>query len=389
MGSVKSRTRIVSRTDKRGRTRDVEVTVWRARYRDTAGQEHARHFDRKTDAEQWLARATAALVTGTHVAPRDARITVEQWCDSWVAGYAARDSTIRQAKVHLARITAAFGATPLSGVRPSMVKAWTVRLKAEGLEESYVYALHARLAQVMSDAVHDGLLARNPCSRRTAPPMGEQRAFVATTEQVWALYEATAARHRAAVLLGALVGLRLAEACGLRVTDVDFMRGIVHPTVQYPELELKTAMSRTAVPIPDDLALDLAAHVKAHPSPWVLSNEDGEQLGPWALQRAYRAARAKVPGLPGDFRFQDLRHYFASLLISEGADVKVVQARLRHASAKTTLDVYGHLWPDSDDSTRAAVATVMASRPGMPRGAAGGGGTATGGRGDGSLRPPG
>ncbi len=33
-----------------------------------------------------------------------------------------------------------------------------------------------------------------------------------------------------------------------------------------------------------------------------------------------------------------LRHYYASLLISSGADVKVVQARLRHASAKTTLD---------------------------------------------------
>ena len=42
---------------------------------------------------------------------------------------------------------------------------------------------------------------------------------------------------------------------------------------------------------------------------------------------------------------------FASLLIASGADVKVVQAWLLHASAKTTLDTYGHLWPDSDDST--------------------------------------
>ena len=75
-----------------------------------------------------------------------------------------------------------------------------------------------------------------------------------------------------------------------------------------------------------------------------------------------RAARAKVPGLAGNFRYQDLRHYFASLLIASGSDVKVVQARLRHASAKTTLDTYSHLWPDSDDSTRAAVDAVMAVR---------------------------
>lgn len=58
------------------------------------------------------------------------------------------------------------------------------------------------------------------------------------------------------------------------------------------------------------------------------------------------------------FRFHDLRHYFASLLIASGLDVKVVQARLRHASAKTTLDTYGHLWRDRDDSSRAAVAAV-------------------------------
>jgi integrase len=57
-----------------------------------------------------------------------------------------------------------------------------------------------------------------------------------------------------------------------------------------------------------------------------------------------------------------LRHYFASLLIASGADGKAVQARLRHASAKTTLDCYGHLWPDRDESTRAAVDAVLAAR---------------------------
>jgi integrase len=68
-----------------------------------------------------------------------------------------------------------------------------------------------------------------------------------------------------------------------------------------------------------------------------------------------RDARDGIDGLPGGFRFRDLRHYFASLLIASGLDVKTVQARLRHASAKTTLDIYGHLWPDTDESSRAAV----------------------------------
>ena len=53
------------------------------------------------------------------------------------------------------------------------------------------------------------------------------------------------------------------------------------------------------------------------------------------------AAHDKVIRLPEAFGFHDLRHYLALLLISSGADIKTVQARMRHASARTTLDTYG------------------------------------------------
>ena len=132
--------------------------------------------------------------------------------------------------------------------------------------------------------------------------------------------------------------------------------------VQYPAAPLKTDTSRTAIPVPEDLTLALAAQVAQWPSPWLLTNEYESQLGPWQLERAVRTARTYVEGLPDGFRFHDLRHYLASLLIAGGADVKVVQARLRHASAKTTLDTYGHLWPDADESTRAVVAGVLTAR---------------------------
>jgi integrase len=54
-----------------------------------------------------------------------------------------------------------------------------------------------------------------------------------------------------------------------------------------------------------------------------------------------------------------LRHYYASLLIRHGESVKVVQARLGHASAAETLDTYSHLWPDSDDRTRDAIDALL------------------------------
>jgi integrase len=336
---------------------------WYARYRDPTGKQRSKTFDRKVDADAFLQDSYAAMWKGAYITPEAAHTTVAEWCATWLEGYGSRRiSTVRQAEVHLARIVAAFGTMQLAAVRPSHVKAWTALLRAEGLADSYVYALHARLAQLMSDAVHDGILLRSPCSRRTSPPAGKQRAYVATTAQVWALHDAMPDHLRAAVLVGAFAGLRVGETCGLRVADINFMRGVITPAVQYPAEPLKNEISETAIPIPQALAAELSAHVARWPAETLLTDRWGHQLGPWTLERAFRVACDKVPDLPVGFRYHDLRHYLASLLIADGADVKVVQARMRHASSKTTFDTYAHLWPDKDDSTRATISAVMAAR---------------------------
>ena len=351
-----------------------EAKRWLAVWISPDGRERTRAFAKKVDADRYGAAQEVDASRGTYIDPKTARTTVEQWCDTWIAGYATRrKSTVRQARTHVAQIKAEFGPMALSAVRPSQVRSWTARLRAEGLADSYVYALHSRLSQIMADAVRDGIIMQNPCSRWTSPGTGKQRAYVATTEQVWALYEAMRERYAVSILLGAFVGLRIAEACGLRVDDVDFMRGIVYPRFQFPAEPLKTETSRTPVPISRMLATEyLAPHVERWPAETVLTADpDGGQLEPWRLERAFRTARKRVDGLPAGFRFQDLRHYFASLLIASGADVKVVQARVRHASAKTTLDTYGHLWPDKDESTREAVDAVLSARTELGRNAEG------------------
>lgn len=70
---------------------------WRARYRDESGKEHARHFGRKVDAQHWLDEQTSRLLMGTHVAPKHAKITVGQWCDTWLDGYRAQPRLHRPA----------------------------------------------------------------------------------------------------------------------------------------------------------------------------------------------------------------------------------------------------------------------------------------------------
>jgi integrase len=337
---------------------------WRARYRDANGQEHARHFDRKVDGQRWLDEVTASVVTGTYVDPKTARTTVREWSETWIAGYSTRRaSTVSQARTHLRLINATFGDHALASVRPSEVRSWTGTLRDLGYAVSTVHALHSRLGQLFCDAVHDGLLPRSPVSRRTSPGAGKQRPYVATTAQVWALHDALPDPLRPMVLLGAFAGLRRGEIIALRVHDVDFMGGIISPEIQYPSEPLKTEISRMPIPIPHELALELNRVPTEWGSEVLVVGATGQPITPSTANKAFGAAKRAVEGLPAEFRLHDLRHYYASMLIAAGLDVKVVQARLRHASAKTTLDTYGHLWPDSDESARAAVARVFSERP--------------------------
>jgi integrase len=224
---------------------------------------------------------------------------------------------------------------------------------------SYTYALHRRLSQILSDAVHDGILARNPCSRRTSPPSAKQRPYVATTEQVWALHEALPVGYKNLLLLGAFAGLRVGEISALEVDDVDWEQGVVSPKKQHNGDDLKSDAAATPIPIPRELVDMLKLEVGER---MVVPGVFGRGVSAYQLDRVWIDARSTVKGLPQGFRIHDLRHYFASLLIASGLDVKVVQTRLRHASATVTLNTYGHLWPDTDDTSRAAVAVVLNAR---------------------------
>jgi integrase len=61
-------------------------------------------------------------------------------------------------------------------------------------------------------------------------------------------------------------------------------------------------------------------------------------------------------------RFHDLRHSQAALLIASGQHPKVIQERLGHASIKTTLDTYGHLFEGMDRAAADALDEELSNR---------------------------
>lgn len=105
---------------------------WRARYRDSAGKEHVRHFDRKVDAQRWLDEVTASLVTGQYVDPKAGRITFRAYAEQWRSVQLHRPATQDQVERHLRRhVYPVLGDRPLVSIVPSDITALRKRWAAD------------------------------------------------------------------------------------------------------------------------------------------------------------------------------------------------------------------------------------------------------------------
>ena len=91
----------------------------------------------------------------------------------------------------------------------------------------------------------------------------------------------------------------------------------------------------------------------------VFTNRNGQPLRRNTLADA--STRLRQTRAPDEARgWHSPRHTSASWLIEGGLSVRAVQARLGHSSATETLDVYAHLWPDSDNDTRNVIESRLA-----------------------------
>ncbi|UZF54504.1 site-specific integrase [Gordonia polyisoprenivorans] len=333
---------------------------WRARYVDDAGQEHAKGFTRKVDAQAWLDEVTAAQVTGSYVDPKRGAITFtafyEQWSKRqvWVTG--------TMAAMDLAAKSVTFGHTPLVDLRPSHVESWVKAMQDKELEPSTIRTRFNNVRSVLRAAERDRLLPRDPAQNVKLPRVvrGESTMRIPTPAEVGQLMTSCTDHHavlRAFVAVCAFAGLRLGEACGLRVSDVDFLRGEIRVERQSQKGEIRAPKygSTRTVYVPKKVIAELAEHVRIHspgtdPDRWLWSNTKG----PWTadvVEPRFARLREKA-GV--SYKLHDLRHFYASGLIAAGCDVVTVQRAMGHKDATTTLNTYSHLWPKAEDRTRKA-----------------------------------
>jgi integrase len=333
---------------------------WRARYRDPSGKERARHFDRKIDAEDWVRDQQVDVSRGQWVDYRAGRMKVGEYVEQWLAAQVQhRIGTTRMTTSRLnSHILPFFKDRPLAAVSRSEVQAWVAN-RAQVLAPSTLEVVYRLLSQVFAAAVEDRRIAVSPCRKIQLTEKVKTEVVPLSTEQVAAIAEALPERLQAVVWLGAQTGMRLGEVLGLTVDRIDFLRRTIRVDRQLQpnadgHLALsppKTKASVRTIPIGKVTVEVLAAHLKRWPSnELVFTQNNGAPIRANRWNQIWREACGEEKT-----KFHDLRHTYASVLIAAGASVKVVQARLGHASAMETLDTYGHMWPDDEDRTRKAV----------------------------------
>lgn len=358
-------------TGERVRTSYSGPSPWLARWRDPDGAQRSQGFARKVDAERHLASVQHRMMVGEYVDPTAGRMTVRDWCETWRALQVHRPSTAEQVESYFRlHLYPTLGGRQLRSLRPSDVQAW-VSDRSTVLAAGSVEVVFRHFASAMKAAEHDRIIGRSPCERIKLPKKAPAEVVPPTVEQVAAIAEAMQERYRAAVVLAAGAGLRLGEVFGVQVDRVDFLRRQVTvdqqlltpsngPAVLGPP---KTSSSVRTVPVADVVVQELARHVERFPpvGGYVFTTEMDNPVRRGTFQAAWKRA-TRAAGAEG-VRFHDLRHHYASALISAGCSVKAVQHALGHASATETLNTYAHLWPDDEDRTRDAIQALWTSEP--------------------------
>jgi integrase len=302
---------------------------WQVRYRDPSGTERARNYRRKADAEKFLVTVEADKLRGMWTDPRLGKITVSEWLPTWQASRVHLRPSTRVGTESLLRnhVLPYFGVRRLGSVTPTEVQGFVAHLEERGLAASTIRQAYLLVAGLFSSALESDLIARTPCRGIKLPPSSRTEMRFLNAEQVTDVAGAIDDQYRALVLTAAYTGCRFGELAGLRVRRLDLLRRSLTVAETLSDVRgqvalapPKTAAARRQVALPRFLSEELARHLAQWPpgaDGFVFSAPEGGPLRRTNFRRRtwLPAVRASV-GEP--FRFHDLRHTHAAMLIAQG-----------------------------------------------------------------------
>lgn len=358
------------------------------------------------------------LETGI-VAPKSAAKTVGEYALEF---HELRKGTMRselsyeREKVDIDHINELFGAVKLMALNAPIIKAKYAQVRKEELfSESEIHKIHAKLSQIMKEAVQDELLTKNPCSSVSVPrPQPKERKSLSIEEAARLLeclsrdYEERKASnhsvsstqsmpHLIGVMLLVTTGMRRGEMLGLTWEHVRFDKNDVYICQQYAKdcvlREPKSKKSKRAIHL-DKTMINVLSEWKALQSEYleaisarqtesspVINNELGGHMNPdnfnrwfrgWCVKNdfgRYEGSCTEYRDANGVKRYRKtgyhgltphmLRHTHATLLIGASTDIKTVQARLGHSSIDLTLNIYSHAIAANDEKAAETFSSLV------------------------------
>ncbi|MFD9513122.1 tyrosine-type recombinase/integrase [Streptomyces mirabilis] len=382
---------------------------YRARYIGPDGTEKSKSFPdgQKRLADQWLAHIEADMSRGQYVDPSAGRVTFREYTEKWLTtqttDLTTRESVVSQLRGHAIPY---LGSRPLGSFKPEHIRDWLSELERTVPASSYRRVIYNSVSTVFNAAVDDTHLTKNPCHARSVrpPEPGKGRIVPWTAERAFAVRSALPECYRAVVDLGGGCGLRQGEIFGLPDDEIKFDSGWLHIAYQ-----VKVANGRLVfgppkcnkvrdVPLPDRVAHVLKRHRETVPPvevtlPWL--RPDGPLVtkrllftrpdGNGAVRRTdfnthvWKSALVTAGVIPKpkpgmrhqaarEHGMHALRHFYASVLLDAGENIKALSTYLGHTDPGFTLRVYTHLMPSSDSRTRKAVDSMYAGTDSPPDG---------------------
>jgi integrase len=342
-----------------------------------------RHFEtvhgRKGDAQRRLTELLTSLDKGVYTPP--GRLTVAEHLHNWLEGYVRTNCSLRTLDgyqgVVEGHLIPAFGQLQLKQLNPQIIQNYYSR-ECENVCALSVLHYHRVLSQSLKYAVRQGYLGHNPAELVDPPTAHRKKMRTMTTSEMALLLDTANHNYYYPVIYTALSsGLRQAELLGLRWRDIDhdLMLSISVSQVLYKRKgicvfkEPKTSHSRRQVRMTPKLAIFLREyHIsrtllfqklgkKLELDDLVFADLEGNPMDPGSLSHAFH--RITIQAGLANVRFHDCRHTFASLMLSRGANPKVIQEALGHSSVALTLDVYSHIIEGMQSEAMALLDEVM------------------------------
>ena len=347
--------------------------VWVVDYRNGGGRRVRLTAKTRQDAEDLLSQKIKEARQAIPNAPTR-EFTLTEYAIRWLESmrHELEPKTWRSYwQLLQLHILPALGRVKLRELRRGAAKELLNQKRQQGYSKNTVRLIRATLSTVLSEAVDDQIIPANPVlgrskHRRSYAPQPEVRPM--TREQLGLFEHAIVtqegdaqldSRYGTLFLVMLKTGLRPGEGFALQTGDLYLRRRRLRieraltlgralkatKDAEAREVDLSPALLRRLESYSTWLEAEGLVRGWAEPR-WLFPNEVGQAIDESKVRKVFQRI-LRLAGLP-NFRLYDLRHTYASLLLSLGTPLVYVSEQLGHSKATTTLRYYAHWIPCGD-----------------------------------------